>query len=283
MLKLPASPPPSFRDAVVEELELRGVRARALQLEGGSRDPARAIVCLAGMGADGRSFLRQRPLANDNFLLLLNLPGETPGRIDPLQFAADAVEEFLDQRKLDRPVLLGSSFGGAVAAQVALRRPAQIRALALVSAVLSRRQIPLASPRFFDLLEAPAPLAHFFSPLAAQIMGGLGLDGEARREIVREGRTFQGHELKRRLLALMDLDLLTPLRTLSMPVLAVHGTQDLLVPWRRGRWVCEAAQHGRFALIPGAGHLPYLSHAAVFNALLADWLQSMVSPKLPEG
>lgn len=270
-----AQPPPSFRDAVVEELELRGLATRALRFPGGCADPARAVVCIAGMGANGRSFMRQRPLSVDRSLLMLNLPAATPAGIDPLEFAADAVEELLEQQKLGQPVLLGSSFGGAVAAKVALRRPSRLSGLILVSAVLSHRQIPLASPRFVDLLEAPEPLAQLLAPVAAQIMGGLKLDREARDEIVREGRSFTSRELKRRLQVLTRLDLLPSLPGLALPLLAVHGTRDWMVPWRRGKWIAEAAPRGRFVLIGGAGHLPYLSHAALFNQVVQQFLESL--------
>ena len=275
MFRLRKQPPPSFREVSAEDLELRGVRARALQFPVGERDPARALVCLAGMGANGRSFSRQLPLAPLRFFLLLNLPEQTPALIDPVQFAADAVEELIEVQKLERPVLLGSSFGGAVAATVALRKPARLSGLVLVSAVLSRRQIPLASPRFLDVLGAPKPLAHLFAPLAAQIMGGLGLDSDARDEIVRESRNFDGPELKRRLAALLGLELLPELRKLTLPVLAIHGTRDWMVPWRRGRWVVDAIPGAKFVLIKGAGHLPYLSHPAEFNLALEEFLAAI--------
>jgi len=270
----PPSRPPSFRDGVdPAELELRGVRARAFHFRGGCEDRARALVCLAGMGADGRSFARQRPLAADRLVLPLNLPWDTPDGADPLAFAAEVVEEYLASERLDRPALLGSSFGGAVAALVALRGRVPLGALLLVGAVLSRRQIPLATTLFVDLLEAPEPLARLVSPLAAQVMGGFALDREGRDELVREARHFTGRELKRRLRALLALDLLPELPRLgALPVLFVHGRRDLLVPWRAGRRAAERVPGARFDLLSRAGHVPYLSHPAPFNAAVARFL-----------
>jgi pimeloyl-ACP methyl ester carboxylesterase len=272
MAPLRKDPSPSFRDAVAEELQHRSKHLRAFQFPEGLRDPGRAVVCIHGMGADGRSFARQRPLSRERFMLLLNLPESTPPGVDPLQFQADAVEEFLDAAKLDRPALIGSSFGGAVAAEVALRRSSRLSALVLVAAVVSRRQIPLATPRFVDLLQAPEPFARLLAPLAAQIMGGPKLDRDARDEIVRESRNVTGGEFNRRLLSLMELDLLPRLGEIRLPTLAVHGTWDWMVPWRRGRLVSEALPGCGFVLVRGAGHLPYLSHPVPFNQAVQAFL-----------
>jgi pimeloyl-ACP methyl ester carboxylesterase len=275
MSPLRHAPSPPFAEAIeAHDLELRGVRARAFEFAGGSRDPARAMVCIAGMGADGRSFARLRPLAADVFVLPLNMPFETPDRADPLEYAADVVEEFLDHEGLVRPVLLGASFGGAVATLVALRRTDRVRGLVLANAVLARSQIPFAFPGFVDLMEAPEPLARLVAPLAVEIMGGFSLDRDARDEIVRQARHFSTRELKRRLRALLRLDLFPELRRLHRtPTLVVHGNRDLLVPWRRGEWAARAIPDARFELVKGAGHLPYLSHARRFNAVTAGFLR----------
>jgi pimeloyl-ACP methyl ester carboxylesterase len=267
------TPPPAFKRGVATEvLELRGVRTRALQFAGGVQDPTNALVCVAGMGANGRSFARQRSLAADRLVLMLNTPFETPADVDPLRFTMDCVEEYLDHERLVRPVLCGSSFGGAVAAGIALRNPGRLGGLILAGAVLSRRQILFASKRFVDLLEAPEPIARLVAPLAAQVMGGFRLDRDARDEIVREARHFTGEELKRRLETLLHLDLLEDLPRIKIPTLVIHGTRDWLIPWRRAVAAQKRIPGAELALIRHAGHLPYLSHARTFNTAVRSFL-----------
>lgn len=276
MSALQHSPPASFRsDVWHEELWLHGIRARALRFVGGCEDPERAVVCIAGMGANGRSFVRQRPLSKDHFFLMLNLPRETPDEQDPLLFAVESIEEFIDIHELVRPVILGSSFGGAVASVLALRRPEKLGGLVLANPVVARSQIPLAFPGFVNLMEAPDSVARFMAPMAVQIMGGFGLDADGRDEIVRESRLFTTRELKRRLSALMRLDLKDRLAELPQHTMWVHGRRDLLVPVAGARRAAARIPHGRFEVIGGAGHLPYLSHADAFNALLDSFLREV--------
>ncbi|MDB4971447.1 MAG: alpha/beta hydrolase fold protein [Myxococcales bacterium] len=274
MAKLWRRPPPPFSDPVLQEdVPVCGGLARAFRFRSGVVARQHAVLCIAGMGANGRSFARQEPLAERWPFVLLNTPNETPAHVDPIEYAADAVEAYLDRERLEQPILLASSFGGAVAARVALRRPQRIGALIMADAVVSRRQIPLAFPGFVDLLNAPDWLARLVSPMAVQIMGGFHLDPPARDEIVRESRVFESRELKRRLSALLRVDLLPELERLRIPSLCIHGSRDLLVPWRRGRWLADALE-GVFVLIRGAGHLPYLTHAAEFNARLSRFLET---------
>jgi pimeloyl-ACP methyl ester carboxylesterase len=274
MAQLWRQPPPPFTDPVLlQDVPVCGGFARAFHFRNGLVAREHVVVCLAGMGANGRSFARQEPLASRWPFVLLNTPNETPPERNPIEYAADAVEAFLDRERLERSVLLASSFGGAVAALVAKRRPGDISALVMADAVVSRRQIPLAFHGFVDFLNAPAFLARLVSPLAVQIMGGFQLDATARDEIVREARVFTNHELKRRLSALLRVDLLPELSRLKIPSLCIHGGRDLLVPWRRGRWLADALG-GVFVCIHGAGHLPYLTHAEEFNARVARFLET---------
>lgn len=271
---LPSQPPPTFAEGLAwEDLDLDVARVRVFRFVEGRTERRGALVCLAGMGADGRSFARLAPLARERAVLPINVPFETPRGQNPILFGAKVVEAFLDAYRLERPALLGSSFGGAVATVTTLRQRHEVSALVLANAVLSRRQIPLAFPGFIDFLEAPEPIARLVTPLAVQIMGGFALDGEAQGEIAREARHFSPDELQRRLAALLGLDLFPFLRDLFVPTLAIHGNRDLLVPWKRGRWTAEAIPQSEFELIRGAGHLPYLSHPDAFNTRVGAFLR----------
>jgi pimeloyl-ACP methyl ester carboxylesterase len=71
----------------------------------------------------------------------------------------------------------------------------------------------------------------------------------------------------------MRLDLLPDLKRLRIPSFTIHGSRDLLVPWRRARWTADALG-GVFSRLRGAGHLPYVTHAGEFNARLSRFLET---------
>ena len=60
---------------------------------------------------------------------------------------------------------------------------------------------------------------------------------------------------------------------MGVPVLVIAGQQDLVVRPAASRALAGALPRGRFAEIRGATHVPFLSHARQFTALLTEFLR----------
>jgi pimeloyl-ACP methyl ester carboxylesterase len=81
---------------------------------------------LSALGADGRFAAYAPDMKGFGFT------ERTPDSLYNVDGYARHIEEFIDALKLDRPILVGNSLGGAVALRVALDRPDRIRGLVLV-------------------------------------------------------------------------------------------------------------------------------------------------------
>ena len=55
----------------------------------------------------------------------------------------------------------------------------------------------------------------------------------------------------------------------------IQGQEDRIVPPAQGRFLKEQLPGARLNLLPGAGHLPFLTQAAAFNRILAECLSTM--------
>ena len=261
----------AFRDEEVDGLPLR-----RFLFPGGVADPARAVVCIPGLAASGRSFARQEPLARRFDLRPLTGPLAMPFPGNPIDTLADVVVQYV--RRLHRPVLLGTSFGSLVALSAAIRLGEAISGLVLVSALASGGMVPRRYAAFAGAMLAPRPLAWLAAPAAAWILGGPELDEAARGELVRESRLVSTHEMFRRVNAILSTDLMAYLPALRVPVLLVHGTKDHVLPLRGARRMAGLLPGGRYHEIRGAGHTPYLSHPAECNALF----EAFFTEVLPE-
>lgn len=95
---------------------------------------SRAIYCISGLGADERVFSR----LDVPGIHLLPLPWLTPVPAEPIGDYADRMRAGIS---LERPVLLGVSFGGMMAIEMAKHIPGAT--VILLSSVCEWRQLPL--------------------------------------------------------------------------------------------------------------------------------------------
>jgi len=253
------------------ELNLHGANVRIFSVPGGTPETDRAMVCLPGMGASGRSFAPLSPLANELHFILWSPPWKTPSHESPLWHNVELLAS--PQAPLpERFYLLGSSFGSMMALAFAVRFPERVKALILASPVASSHRIRRAAMAASTLMRVPMPFAYAFAPTVARVLGGRELPEEARAEIVRESRRLTPLELGRRLKDILATDLLPKLPSLKVPTLIVHGGRDLVVPLSSAQDVASRIPNARLEIIPGAAHLPYMSHPDEFNRLVRDFL-----------
>ena len=192
---------------------------------------------------------------------------------------AMAVLEILDRLGLERPMLAGVSFGGAVALELAVEAPGRIGSLVvsgaeakfgnawasrLVRTVLERYPVPEDSPfinQFFNLLHGknpgPGPLPEFVLRRCWETAPGVMAD---------------------RLRALEDFDVRDRLWRIEVPTLVVAGTRDVVVPSDRQRALARAIASSRFANLEGAGHLGFLSHRREVAHRVARQLERVRRP-----
>jgi pimeloyl-ACP methyl ester carboxylesterase len=165
------------------------------------------------------------------------------------------------QLGIERPAVVGVSFGGAVALELACAEPGRVGALVVqgagarfrgsIGATIARRvleRFPLPSDnrfvnQFFNLLHggtpAPGPLAEFV--------------------VERCWETDQS-VMARRLALLGTYDVSERLWRVEAPTLVLSGTRDVIVPPADHRALAGSIPGARFEPVEGAGHVGFLTH-----------------------
>ena len=238
-----------------------------------------ALVLLHGWAMHGGIFAPLAARLREHFTLhLVDLPGHGGSRdaATPLALAPLAREL---AATLPRALWCGWSLGGLVAMQVAQDFPASVRGLALLA----------ASPRFVrgDDWPAgmdPAVFAQFGDELGRDFAGTLdrflALEAQGSDHMRDELRLLRHevhaagdpapHALVDGLRILHHADLRAGLASLAMPSLWIAGRRDRLVSPAAMRDAAALATAGAFLEVAGAGHAPFLTHAApVAEALVA--------------
>lgn len=200
-----------------------------------------------------------------------DLAGECPGTAA----YADALAGFIDALGIESAHLVGNSLGSLFAGAFAGRHRARVRSLLLSDPAIGHAEAdPETREKSLKMRldgvynDGPAKMAE---ARAAKLVGSDTSEDvlEAVRGVMCQVRP-DGYAQAARTLS--QGNLLADLAGCDAPALVVTGSEDIVTPPEGGRRVAEVLKNGRFVLLEGLGHLPYVEAPDRFNALLADFL-----------
>lgn len=215
-------------------------------------------------------------------VIAVDLPGhgQAPWQNETLDQMADGVMAVLGREGVDRNVVaVASSFGGLVALDLWQKRPELFRQIFFVGSI----------PRFTWTEDFPAGLNEAkIRSLKGQMARDLNVAMEAFFRALftakerasaqyalikelRKGALLPSIEvLNAYLNILRDQDSRSVLRTVTVPVDFIFGDADHICPLAVVEPLRMLCPQARVTVMPGCGHLPFLSEPAIFNALLKD-------------
>ncbi|SEF15805.1 alpha/beta fold hydrolase [Streptomyces sp. Ag109_O5-10] len=192
---------------------------------------------------------------------------------------AVAYLHLLQDAELNDVLVIGSSLGGRLAAEMAIRDTAGvISGLVLINAVGA--DIEGEPVTDFFALDPRAQAEHSWHDPDRFYVDPATLPAT---ELARR----QANMATMRLLTdggrMSDPKLLPRLGRVRQPVLLIWGESDRIVTPAYGAAYAKAFPQGRFEPVPGAGHLPHLERPEVTAELIEAELRSTGTPPAPAG
>ena len=184
-------------------------------------------------------------------------------RVARLADHAGDLAELIEGLRLERPTVLGVSFGGAVALELALGWPERVGGL-ILQGVESRFRINLGSIIARRVLERfPLPMGNQFVNQFFNLLHGCKPEPGPLVDFVIE-RCWETDQsvIAHRLALLEAFDVGDRLWRIEAPTLVLAGTRDVIVPPDRQRALASAISGARFVSLEGAGHIGFLTHKA---------------------
>ncbi len=248
----------------VEPLILGGDHPEAIRL--GDGEP---IVIVPGMAGGWRLVapLAAR-LADCGFeAIICGLRGDGSALVpaNRIQSVADLAADLgrlIETMRLERPTVLGISFGGAVALEWAVARPHRLGGLVL-HGVDSRFEPNVGSMVTRHVLERfPLPSNNLFLNQFFNILHGCKPEPGPLVDFVIE-RCWETDQsvVAQRLRALEEFDVTERLERIDAPTLVLGGSRDVVVPTKRQQVLARSIPGARFIGLEGAGHIGFLTHA----------------------
>jgi pimeloyl-ACP methyl ester carboxylesterase len=201
------------------------------------------------------------------------------GRSTGLEHLDDVVDlviyylDLFDALGLEQVDLIGESFGGMIAAELAAIAPGRIRRLVLVAPL----GLWLDAVPTLDIFALPAGEVHRVAWAAPDAPPGLdyaparGTEDERRRAHVERMRSLAA--AGKFIFPIPDKGLRKRFHRLVAPTLLLWGAEDRIVPPDYGTLFQERIRSAELVLVPGAGHFPLLECPTEAISALQSFLQ----------
>ncbi|MGH3499579.1 MAG: alpha/beta fold hydrolase [Nocardioidaceae bacterium] len=242
-----------------------------------------AVVLLHGIGADARQWRLQIPrLARDHHVLAWDMPGYggsaslsgTPAMAD----YADALDRALDDRGVDRAIVVGHSMGGMIALEEIARHPSRVRGLLLYATSAAFGPADGEWQRRFvedklGPLDAGRSMRDVASEAIAAMMSGtrhgpgFELGAEAMADAPEDAYRASVQAITR-------FDRRDVLARIDVPTLVLAAERDGNAPANMMERLAGRIPGARYACLPGAGHLAHLERPEDFLAELLPFLRN---------
>jgi len=241
------------------------------------------LLLINGLGSDRREWLAQVPAFERHFRVIVfdnrgsGESGSPPGPYTTAEMADDAAGLF-SFLGVERAHVLGTSLGGMIAQEVALRHPERVERLVLACTSpggnVSARPSPEALAAFIRTSggDREAELRRMIPFLYTE---------RFRREDPEEIEAFVARRLSSpasaegyaaQLAAAVGHAAGDRLKGIRALTLVIAGTADLLVPPVNSERIAERIPGAKLVLLPGAPHRLFAENAEAFNREVLSFL-----------
>ena len=239
------------------------------------------VLCIQGLGADRRGWLRQRRALGERYRTVVfdnrGVGGSDrpPGPYDLMVMAGDA-RAVLDAAGMESAHVLGASMGGVLAQLLAVVDPDRVRSLVLACTacrhhrwrrelldewadIAGREGMAVFAQEAVRWLVGPRTLRRFRLTFGA--LGPVAMNGGPESFVAQVA-------------AILDLDdgVRAELRGVRVPTMVVVGSQDILTPLGDSEEIASLIPGAELAVVTGGAHGFMVEQAPAFNRVVRSFL-----------
>ena len=241
-----------------------------------------SLVFLHGIGGAARAWHGQLDFFKHRYRTIAwDMPGyggSTPLPTVSIAALADALQDFLQQVRAMKPILVGHSIGGMIVQQLLVKHPRIASAI-----VLAQTSPAFGKPdgdwqkAFIEARLGPLDRGETLAALAPSLV----------KDLVGDDPDIGGLELARdcmasvpeasyraTMMSMLGFDQRNALKDIVVPTLLLSGSKDKNAPAPMMAKMATYVPSARYIELEGVGHLANLERPAAFNAALESFLRA---------
>ena len=264
-------------------IDARGVRLY-YEIHGRALRPTDLpLLLIAGLGFATWCWFKQLPVLGQHYAIIVfdnrgSGRSEKPPHLYDVATLADDAAALLTALGVPRAYVLGTSLGGFIAQELALRHPERVARLILCSTSFGGpRSIPMRWPVLKATLGWGAPTRALAIRKGLEVATSRAYRQACADELERiigwrQHDQLQPSDYFRQVLAGVRFDAARRVQAIAAPTLVIHGAEDRVVPVANAVLLAQTIPRARLRIINGAGHLVFIERAAEVNRAILAFL-----------
>ena len=193
---------------------------------------------------------------------------------------ADDVAQILDELNIEKASILGTSFGGFVAQEFALRHPERLQKLILACTSFGGKNHVL--PSSYEILTAFAStenlnsterIRKFMIPAFTRNFVENNFAIVEKTCELREQNEVPESVYLQQLQSATTFDLEAKVSNIKAQTLVITGDRDQVVPMQNSVNLANLIPNSRLEIVENSGHLFFIEQAEKFNKIMTDFLK----------
>jgi pimeloyl-ACP methyl ester carboxylesterase len=260
------------------QIEIRPGRTLTITIHKNEQSKKTAFL-IHGLGGRPDQWKEQITILKENYTLIIphllghgDSPKPEPDNSNPYSFAemSQDVQAIFKQFKSEENIVLGHSYGGALAVAVTMANQNTISRSILIDPIpcATKQQVPL-------VYRLPVCILEILRPLLDKMFQKAVFDKSADPLLMKEegAKAMQNKMFViKAMIQGMSTIPIFDITKLKVPTLIIIGESDLLVPPKSIKQFYQAIPNHQFQIIPQASHLVLLEKPDAVNQVIMKFL-----------
>jgi pimeloyl-ACP methyl ester carboxylesterase len=247
------------------------------------------LVLIAGFASGSWQWFKQIDDLSQNFrVIAFDARGISRSKLNEnetvsIKAIADDICDILDELKIEKASILGTSFGGFVAQEFAARYPERLNKLILactsfggINHVLPDNIEALSAFSSISNLNSLERIRKFMIPAFTKDFAENHADIIEQVCKLREANEVPENVYLQQLQAATTFDMQAKILQIIAETLVITGDKDQVVPMQNSINLANIIPKARLEIIENSGHLFFIEQAEKFNEITRKFLQGLI-------